>query len=88
MKLFKITYNDGGWYSGSLPHFYHVAENEEEVIECERYKEYKERAEFRGGTLWITEIKELVGRNGILSEFEFDNLDDYKIYFNIIKERK
>lgn len=86
MKLFKITYNDGGWYSGSLPHFYHLAENEEEVIECKRYKEYKERAEFKGATLWITEITELVGRNGILSDFEFDNLDDYKI--NITVERK
>lgn len=88
MKLFEITYNDGGWYSGSLPHFYHLAESEQEVMECQRYKEYKERADFRGGTLWITEITELVGRNGILSECEFDNLDDYKIHFNIVVERK
>ena len=85
MKLFKINYNDGRWYSGSLPHFYHLAKSEEEVIECERYKEYKKRADYEDGTLWITEITELVGLNGILSEFEFDNLDDYEISINICK---
>ena len=30
-KIFRVTYNDGGWHSGDLPHFYYIAQNEEEV---------------------------------------------------------
>ena len=31
-KIFEVTYNDGGWHSGPLPHFFYIAEKEEELI--------------------------------------------------------
>ena len=33
MKIYNVTFNDGGWHSGSLPRFQIVAENKEEAIE-------------------------------------------------------
>ncbi len=33
MKIFEVTFNDGGWHSGSLPHVYVVAESKDEAKE-------------------------------------------------------
>ena len=83
-KLFEITYNDGGWHSGPLPHAYYIAKSEEEVIaNSERYKSYKQQAELRGGNVWISEITEVVGHHGFLSVFEFENLDEFELSFNV-----
>ena len=40
-KIFKVTYNDGSWHSGDLPHFYYIAKSEEEVIDnSKEYQDY------------------------------------------------
>ena len=39
-KLFEVIYNDGGWHSGDLPHFFFVAKNKEElVLKSKKYQE-------------------------------------------------
>jgi hypothetical protein len=33
MKIYTVTFNDGGWYSGSRPEYQVVAESKESAIE-------------------------------------------------------
>ena len=80
-KIFKITYNDGGWHSGDLPHAYYIAKNEEEVIanskQYAKFLEYKERSR---GDIWIHEV------NGPESTYDWENLKDFEMSITI-KER-
>lgn len=40
-KIFEVTYNDGDWHSGDLPHFFYIAESKEDVItHSTKYQEY------------------------------------------------
>lgn len=43
MKIYTVTFNDGGWHSGSLPEYQVVAESKEEAIEqiLKRYDHYR-----------------------------------------------
>lgn len=55
LKIYKITFNDGGWHSsGSRPNFKQVAENEEEAkkIVLENNPQYA-----NGYDLWCIEFK-------------------------------
>ena len=38
MKIYNVTFNDGGWHSGSLPHFTVVANSKEEAIKLNQIK--------------------------------------------------
>jgi hypothetical protein len=54
MKIYKITFNDGGWHSGSLPSITVVAESsdsakEKALSENPRYKQ--------GYDVWVSEFK-------------------------------
>ncbi len=53
LKIFKVTFNDGGWHSGSLPTFYQVAESEKEAMEIVKSKEIH----YKGWDCWATEFK-------------------------------
>ena len=73
-KIFKVTYNDGEWHSGDLPHFYYIAKSKEEImVNSKKYVEFLQRQEKFGGDLWICEF------NGIQSTFEWENLDDFDV---------
>ena len=73
-KIFKVTYNDGEWHSGDLPHFYYIAKSKEEImVNSKKYAEFLQRQEKFGGDLWICEF------NGIQSTFEWENLDDFDV---------
>lgn len=73
-KIFKVTYNDGGWHTGSLPHFFYIAENEDDVIKhSKRYKDFLEQRDFGGGDIWITEMA------GLYGTWDFENLEDFDI---------
>lgn len=77
-KIFKVTYNDGGWHSGELPHFYYIARNEEDLItNSKRYADFVERRESRGGDIWIHEF------NGIDYPSDWENLKDFEIYLSV-----
>lgn len=55
MKIYDVTFNDGGWYSaGGRPSFQVVAENKEEAIEkvLEKNPRYK-----TGWDKWASEFK-------------------------------
>ncbi len=55
MKIYTVTFNDGGWYSsGSRPSYQQVAENKEEAIAkvLERNPSYK-----TGWDAWASEFK-------------------------------
>jgi hypothetical protein len=52
MKIYKVTFNDGGWHS-SLPSFTVVAENQKEAIE----KVLKENPHYKDWDKWATEFK-------------------------------
>lgn len=55
MKIYNVTFNDGGWYSsGGRPSFQVVAENEQEAIDkvLEENPSYK-----RGYDVWASEFK-------------------------------
>ena len=52
MKLYNVTFNDGGWHS-SLPSFRVVAENKEEAIE----KVLQENPHYKDWDKWATEFK-------------------------------
>lgn len=73
MKLYRIVYNDGGWYTGGPPDSLFIANNENEVKEKSRvYHDFKEMKESVGGDLYIFEVTDLrhIGiENG--SNFEF-----------------
>ena len=73
-KIFKITYNDGGWHSGDLPHFYYIAHNEDEVrTNSKKYTEFKNRREAFGGDIWLYEV------NGVEFPSEWENLKDFNV---------
>ena len=83
-KIFKITYNDGGWYCGGLPHFYYIAKNEKDVIDnSKEYQEYIEMKKNRGGDIWISEITNVVGIKGLVSEIKFENYKAFDIEITI-----
>lgn len=76
-KIFKVTYNDGGWHSGNLPHFFYIAESKEDVISnSKKYQDYFNR----GGDIWISEVSSLV------DDFRFENLEDFTIEISIKKK--
>lgn len=54
MKIYNVTFNDGGWHSGPLPSFQIVAENKEGAIEkvLEKNPRYK-----TGWDKWASEFK-------------------------------
>ncbi len=43
MKIYTVTFNNGGWHSGSLPSFEVVASSKEEAIEqiLKKYTHYR-----------------------------------------------
>ena len=88
-KLFRCTYNDGGWHSGDLPHFYYVAKSKEEVIaNSKKYQEFLERRDCRGGDVWISELTGVYGTHPtLIYTCESENLGDFDITLTI-KERK
>jgi hypothetical protein len=54
MKIYDVTFNDGGWHSGPLPSFQVVAENKEEAIE----KVLTDHPSYRKGyDVWASEFK-------------------------------
>ena len=80
-KIFKITYNDGGWHSWPLPHFFYIAESEEEVIlNSKKYKNFLEMRENRGGDIWIKEV------SGLVPNYDFENLDAFDISISLKKK--
>ena len=86
-KIFKVTYNDGGWHSGDLPHFYYIAERKEDVItNSKKYKDYLERQQMNGGDIWIREISEAIGTHGLVYDFHFENLQDFDIKISVKKK--
>lgn len=55
MKIYNVTFNDGGWYSsGGRPSFQVVAENKQEATDkvLEEHPSYK-----KGYDVWATEFK-------------------------------
>ena len=77
-KVFKISYNDGGWHSGDFPHFYYIARSKEDVIaNSERYAKFLEWQKNGGGYLWIEEF------TGINYPGEWENLKDFEILLSI-----
>lgn len=80
-KIFKITYNDGGWHSGDLPHFFYIAESEDDVISnSKKYQEYLERQQTRGGDIWLHEV------SGLVPNYDFENLDAFDISISLKKK--
>ena len=54
MKIYKITFNDGGWHSGSLPIITVVAESSDEAKE----KALNENPRYKQGyDVWVSEFK-------------------------------
>lgn len=80
-KIFEVTYNDGGWHSGDLPHFFYVAKSKEDVIaNSEKYKDYLNRKNSWGGDIWIHEV------SGMVSRFYFENLNDFDVNITVRKK--
>ena len=54
MKIYTVTFNDGGWHSGSLPEYTTVAESKEKAIEkvLEKYPRCR-----IGYDAWASEFK-------------------------------
>ncbi len=72
-KIFKITYNDGLWHSGSLPTAFFIAKSEEEVKEKSKaYKKFEEEP----GNIWITDFC----NTSIYKNIE--NVEDFNIEIN------
>lgn len=75
LKLWKVTFNDGGWHE-SLPTHQVVAENSEEAkkMALEKHKHYK------GWECWATEFKingyviEIYDEKTYMREKNLDNL--------------
>lgn len=54
MKIYTVTFNNGGWHSGSLPSFEVVASSKEEAIE----KVLEKRPHYsKGYDAWASEFK-------------------------------
>ena len=78
-KIFRITYNDGGWHNGDLPHFFYIAYNEEEVkSNSKNYADFKERQDAFGGDIWMHEVK------GVEFPSEWENLKDFNVSITAI----
>jgi hypothetical protein len=43
LKIYEVSFNDGGWHSGVRPSYQVVAENEEDAkkVALEKYQSYK-----------------------------------------------
>lgn len=54
MKIYTVTFNDGGWHSGSLPSYQVVANSKQEAIDkvLEENPYYK-----KGYDVWASEFK-------------------------------
>lgn len=79
-KIFEVTYNDGGWHSGDLPHFYYIAKSKEDVVaNSKEYQDYLERQKKRGGDIWISEMTCVVGTHGLVYDCYFENLEGFDI---------
>ena len=53
LKIYKVTFNDGGWYTGDMPNFYTIAETNLGAIE----NVLIEHPRFRNGyDHWATEF--------------------------------
>lgn len=80
-KIFKVTYNDGGWHSGDLPHFFYIAKSKEDVIaNSKKYQEYVEMQKLSKGDIWLHEV------SGMIEDFYFENLKDFDIKITIRKK--
>ena len=54
MKIYTVTFNDGGWHSGSLPSYQVVAESKDKAIE----KVLEDNPRYRSGyDKWASEFK-------------------------------
>lgn len=54
MKIYTVTFNDGGWHSGSLPSYQVVAESKDEAIE----KVLEDNPRYKTGyDKWASEFK-------------------------------
>ena len=54
MKIYTVTFNDGGWHSGNRPTFTTVADSEEEAKE----KVLNENPRYKHGyDAWVSEFK-------------------------------
>lgn len=88
-KIFDVIYSHGRWHSGDLPHFYYIAKSKEDVIaNSKKYQEFLKQKESYGGSVWIYEIHCVVNtgeRYGLVSRFEFENLEDFNIEMSINK---
>lgn len=86
-KIFNVTYNDGGWHSGDLPHFFYIAKSKDDVIaNSKKYQDYLERQKMSGGDIWINEISEVIGTHGLVYDFHFENLQDFDIEISVKKK--
>ena len=54
LKIWKVTFNDGGWHSGSLPHYFTVAETSKQA-EDEILTKHPMYA--KGYDCWASEFK-------------------------------
>lgn len=80
-KIFEITYNDGGWHNGYLPHFFYIAKSKEDVIaNSKEYQKYIEMQELSKGDIWIHEV------SGMIENFYFENLEDFDIDISVRKK--
>lgn len=80
-KIFEVTYNDGGWHSGDLPHFFYIAKSKEDVIaNSKKYKDYLDRQNNWGGDIWLHEV------SGLVHNFYFENLEDFNIEITVRKK--
>ena len=75
-KIFKITYNDGGWHYGPLPSAFFIAKSKEEVIEKSKaYKEFEKDS----GDIWITEF---------CNTFDYKNIENIDNFIIEIKPKE
>jgi hypothetical protein len=80
-KIFEITYNDGGWHTGPLPHFFYIAKNKDEVkANSKKYRRFLDSQQMRGGDIWISEV------NGLEKSLYFENLDDFDVSVSVRKK--
>lgn len=80
-KIFEVTYNDGGWHSGGLPHFFYIAESKDDVImHSTKYQEYLDMRTCSGGDIWVREV------SGLVQDFYFENLKDFDIAISVRKK--
>ena len=86
-KIFEVTYSDGGWHSGGLPHFFYVAESEEDIVaNSKKYQDFLDRKNNRGGDIWISEVTEVAGVSGLVYGSYFENYKDFNIEITIKKK--